>query len=41
MWIRVWTPRQRQPCERQNAAPLPIKADTLDNTGLLCYNDTN
>ena len=22
-------------------SPLPIKADTLDNTGLLCYNDTN
>ena len=21
--------------------PLPIKADTLDNTGLLCYNYTN
>lgn len=22
MWIRIWTPRQRQPCERRNAAPL-------------------
>lgn len=26
---------------RRSVSPLPIKADTLDNTGLLCYNYTN